>query len=289
MLAQQIVNGLVIGSTYALFAAGFSLAYGTLGIVNVAHGEFYTIGAYGGFVGAILVGGGWILAVLGCLVGVLVVALMLELGFLAPLRRASMTSVFVATLGASMFLQNLIAVLFTPEARLFPSLIPAYSLFVGPLQLTSGDLVILSVSGLLMLALKLVIDTTRVGRQVRAVAENADMAECLGVNVRAVARGTVLISAAMAGIAGLLVGSTFTSINPFMGGNVLLKAIAIVVIGGTGSVEGAIVASILLGMAEALTGVFFQSGYSDIVSFLFLAIVLIVRPQGLFGKSIRAA
>jgi branched-chain amino acid transport system permease protein len=288
VLLQQLLNGLVQGGTYALVAIGYTLVFGVLEIINMAHGELFTAGALIGF---FLVGFGvpLPLALLGAMVGSALLGALLELTALRLVRRKGSTNLapLISTIGLSLILQNLFISAAGADPRSFRAGLSDSVIQLGPIRVTTVQLIVLGVSLLLMVILQLTLSRTRLGRAVRAVSENPETAALLGVNVNAIIMATVMLAAALGGAAGILVGLSFVSVSPIMGIPYGLKGLAVIILGGLGNVSGAVAGGLLIGIVEALTvhfGGTFGSIYKEAIAFAFLFLMLIIRPQGLFGQ-----
>lgn len=288
MLTQQLLNGIVQGGTYALVAIGYTLVFGVLEIINLAHGELFTAGA---LIGYFLVGLGLPLplAIIGAMLGAALLGALLELTALRIVRRkgAGNLAPLISTIGLGLVLQNVYILLVGADPRSFRAGIGDSVLQLGPIRVTAVQIVVLGVSLLLMAVLQFTLTKTRLGRAVRAVSENPETAALLGVNVNAVIMATVMLAGALGGAAGVLVGLSFVSVTPVMGAAYGLKGLAVIILGGLGNVTGAVGGGLLIGIVEALTVYFggtFGSIYREAISFAFLFIILVVRPQGLFGQ-----
>lgn len=288
MLLQQLLNGIVQGGTYALVALGYTLVFGVLEIINLAHGELFTAGALIGF---FLVGLGLPLplAILGAMLGAALLGAVLELTALRLVRRkgAGNLAPLISTIGLGLVLQNLYILVAGADPRSFRAGIGDSVLQLGPIRVTTVQIIVLGVSLLLMAILQFTLTKTRLGRAVRAVSENPETAALLGVNVNAVIMATVMLAGALGGAAGVLVGLSFVSVSPIMGAAYGLKGLSVIILGGLGNVTGAVGGGLLIGIVEALTVYFggtFGSIYREAIAFAFLFVILVVRPQGLFGQ-----
>lgn len=287
MFEQQLINALSLGSVYALFALGFTLIFGVLGVINLSHGAIFMLGSY---IALLLLEHfhlqlwlAMLLAMLCCgLIGTLVDWLILR-----PLRRrnAPHLSPMIATIGVAIMLTNLAQGLFGAENKRFPfGTIPEDSLNFGNLHLTVLQLIIVLVSFALMLGLLYMMRRTQTGKALRAIAESPKAASLLGINVEALFRLTSFAAAALGGAAGILVGLSFNAISPFMGQPMLHKGIAVIILGGMGDIRGALIGGLLLGFAEVMSVAYLSSDFRDAVAFGLLFLILLVRPAGMFGK-----
>ncbi len=304
ILPQQLVFGLALGAVYGLIALGYTMVYGILMMINFAHGELFMIGAYVGW--AVLV---WLInAQLGGLHPAWVLPLLLLMGMSAsailgvtlerfayrPLytRGATRLGPLISAVGASIFLQN--AVMLTQGARmkvymtslLFPR---SWYLQIGNVRISALVLVMTSVAVALMLLLNTLVQRSTLGRCMRAVAEDREVAAVMGVNVRRVISQTFLLGSALGGAAGVLVGLYYTQIDFFMDDSAGLKAFTAVVLGGIGNLKGAMLGGIVLGLIESLAVTFINPAYRDVVAFVVLILVLVFRPTGLLGETVPQA
>jgi branched-chain amino acid transport system permease protein len=292
MFSQQLLNGLTQGGTYALIAIGYTLIFGVLEIINMAHGEVFMIGAMAGYALVTLLGWGLVPALLGGMIGAALVGAVLEFTALRALRRKGISNLapLISTIGLAMVLQNVMIRFAGAEPLPFRVPLSSGVLKLGPLQVTATQLVVLGVSLVLMIALQWTLSRTGLGRAVRAVSENPETAALLGVNVSGIVLATVMLASALGGAAGVLVGVSFVSVSSVMGLTYGLKGLAVIILGGLGNVSGAVAGGLLIGVLEAMTiaygGAF--AGYRDAVAFGFLFLVLVLRPQGLFGQTAAA-
>ncbi len=289
MFLQQLLNGLTQGGTYALIAIGYTLIFGVLEIINMAHGEVFMIGAMVGYALVMLLGWGLVPALLGGMIGAALLGAVLEFTALRALRRKGVSNLapLISTIGLGMVLQNLMIRFAGAEPLPFRVPLSSGVLKLGPLQATATQLVVLGVSLVLMILLQWTLSRTGLGRAVRAVSENAETAALLGVNVSGIVLATVMLASALGGAAGVLVGVSFVSVSAVMGLGYGLKGLAVIILGGLGNVSGAVAGGLLIGVLEAMTVAYGEafSGYKDAVAFIFLFLILVVRPQGLFGQN----
>ena len=299
---QQILNGLVLGSMYALVALGYTMVYGVLNLINFAHGEVLMIGAMVGMtvVTQVLAGStmpGWLqlLVAVGCAVPVcVIVSLLMERLAYRPLRNAPRLSPLITAIGLSIVLQTLAMIIWTPSPHVFPDLLPLEPIQLGGAILGPKQMLILGVAATMMAALVLLVNKTKLGRAMRATAENPRIAGLMGVNANFVIAATFAIGAALAAVAGILVALNYNITHFSMGFTPGLKAFTAAVLGGIGNITGAMVGGLLLGVIEALgagyigdlTGGFLGSHYQDIFAFAVLIIVLLFRPSGIMGERV---
>lgn len=291
MLTQQLFNGLVLGAVYALFALGFNLIFGVHRIMNLAHGAVFMVGA---FLGLFAVQAGLPLwaALIAAAAGAGLLSVIIDLLVFRPLRTTSEAefAFLIGSIGVDMILVNL--ALRASEARTlrFPfGAIPVDPFMVLGLRITALQLVIVAAVGIMGALLAWYLYATSFGRQVRAVSSNERAAMLLGVEPRAVFFQTFFISGALAGAAGVLIGLAFNAINFSMGEPYLLRGFVVLILGGLGSLPGAVVAGLALGVTQTMTVAYLPSGVTDLVIYSILFLVLLIRPNGLFGDPVADA
>jgi branched-chain amino acid transport system permease protein len=287
---QQIINGVMLGSTYALVAIGYSLIFGVLRLLHFAHGEVFMVGAFIGLGAVQFLGAGPILALLCAATGCALLGIIIELIAFRPIRkrRGGLLAPMVSSLGVGLLLQEVATNVFGADQTHFPEQFDGRIFRFGSLFVSSTQIFILLTTCVLMLGLHLFITYTKYGIAMRATAENADIAALLGINVNAVILLTFAVASALGGVAGVLVGFAFRAISPFMGVSMSIKGVAVMLIGGLGSIYGAMLGGLLLGVAEVLTVGYLASSFRDAFSFALLILVLLVRPQGLFSSALRS-
>jgi branched-chain amino acid transport system permease protein len=290
MLAQQLANGVMLGSTYALVAIGYTLIFGVLRLLHLAHGEVFMVGAFAGLQVVLWWQFGPMVALIGGLVVSAVLGMLLELVAFRPIRKRgnSYLAPIVSTIGAGLVLQELMTKLYGAEQTPFPSAIGHVVYHLGIVSVTGSQLFILSVAVVSMVALHLFVAHTRYGIAMRATSENLQIAAILGVNVDNVILVTFGVASALGGVAGVLVGLNFNAISPFMGVEMGIKGMAVMLIGGLGSIYGAMAGGLLLGVMEVLSVAYLESSLRDAFAFGLMIVILIFRPRGLFQTGIRA-
>ena len=302
ILLQQILNGLVLGSVYALIALGYTMVYGILQLINFAHGEVLMVGAMVGMtmVTQVLVHvdwPGWVKLIIAVAVAVPVCALLsmfIERFAYRPLRNAPRLSPLITAIGMSIVLQTLGMIIWSPNPQTFPDLLPTDPIHIGGAILAPKQLLILGVAAAMMSGLVLLVNKTRLGRAMRATAENPKIAGLMGVNANLVIAATFAIGASLAAVAGILIAMNYNIVHFSMGFIPGLKAFTAAVLGGIGNITGAMVGGLLLGIIEALgagyigdlTGGFLGSHYQDIFAFAVLILVLLFRPSGIMGERV---
>lgn len=294
MFIEQLVNGLVLSSIYALFALGYTMVYGILLMINFAHSEIFMVGAYIGF------------GLLSCfpvfspqflplyfliifilpMLGAGLLAVMVERVAYKPLRHTSRLAPLISAIGVSIFLQNLIMLSVSAQSQPYPQKLAITQFEVLGVQISSLEIFIFSLAVLLMVILRIFILKTKLGKAMRAVAENHTVAMLMGINVNTVISLVFLIGGALGGIAGVLNGLYYGSIKYNMGFLPGIKAFTAAVLGGIGNIKGAMVGGFILGIVETLAAGYISSENKDIIAFVILIIVLLFKPSGIFGEEL---
>ena len=286
MLAQQIVNAISLGGVYALFALGFTLIFGVLNVINLAHGAFFMVGAYAALAAVMTLQLPLAAAILVAILATAAGGWLLDKFIFAPLRarHAPHLAPMIATIGVAITLTSLVEGFFGAENLRFPAgVLQADIVTVGVVQLTSLELKIVFSAFALMAVLLWSLKKTRFGRALRALAESPKAAALMGVDVEALFRTTSMIAALLGGAAGVLIALYTNAVFPHMGQPMLHKGIAVVILGGMGDIRGALLGGFFLGFAEVLSVAYIGSTMRDAIAFGLLFVVLLLRPQGLFG------
>jgi len=290
MLEQQFVNALSLGCVYALFALGFTLVFGVLGIINLAHGAVFMVGAYVALAFITKLGAPLWLAVIGAFVAAGVVGALIDWLVLKPLRKRNAPHLIpmIATIGVGIILNNGMQGVYGASNQRFPAgIVPDQTLVIAGMHVTVIELAIIFLSFALMAVLMLVMHRTQFGRALRAIAESPKAAWLLGINVEQLFLVTSFMAGALGGVAGLLIGLYSNAVFPLMGQPMLHKGIAVIILGGMGDIRGAMLGGLFLGFAEVLSVAYVGSTMRDAVAFGLLFLILLVRPQGLFGKVVQ--
>lgn len=296
MFLQQLLNGLTLGSVYALIALGYTMVYGILELINFAHGEIYMVGAY---LGIIFLG---FFTAIGLTSYSLTLALFLTVllsiifcssyGFTIekiaykPLRNAPRLSPLISAIGVSIFLQNYVMITQGATDKVFPPLFENSAFEFLSVRITSIQLFIILTSGVLMILLRLFVRKTSMGKAMQAVAQDKTMASLVGININTIISITFIISSGLAAVAGLMVAMYYGLVNYSIGYIAGIKAFTAAVLGGIGSIRGAMFGGILLGLIESLGAGYISSEYKDAYAFIILVIILLVKPEGLFGRGV---
>ncbi|BBB90600.1 MAG TPA: branched-chain amino acid ABC transporter permease [Methylomusa anaerophila] len=286
-IVQQLINGISLGSIYALIALGYTMVYGIIRLINFAHGDIYMLGAYAGFFATTVFKMSFIPALIFSMAVAAVIGMIIERAAYRPLRNAPKIAVLITAIGVSLFLEYGGMLLVTPQPRTFPAVFTAEVYKFGGLVINSQQVLILFISLLLMVILTYIVNRTKVGKAMRAVSFDTDTARLMGIDVDLVISFTFGIGSALAAAAGVLVGIYYNSIDPLMGLIPGLKAFVAAVLGGIGNIPGAMLGGTLLGVIEALVSGFWSSTFRDAVAFGILIIILLFRPSGLLGRNIR--
>jgi branched-chain amino acid transport system permease protein len=298
---QQIINGLVLGSMYALVALGYTMVYGIINLINFAHGEVLMVGALTSWTVVTVLKDadmpGWLLMLISLVAAIVVCSVLnfvIEKIAYRPLRNAPRLAPLITAMGMSLLLQTLAMMIWKPSTKPYPILLPSEPIFIGGAVINVTQILILGVTAITLVALMYLVNSTKLGRAMRATAENPRVASLMGVRPDTVISATFIIGAALAALAGVMYAANYGTVQHTMGFLPGLKAFTAAVFGGIGNLAGAVVGGILLGLIEALgsgyigalTGGVLGSQYSDIFAFLVLILVLTVRPQGLLGERV---
>lgn len=294
-LIQQLINGISLGSIYALIALGYTMVYGILRLINFAHGEIYMMGAYIGWAVATYLGK-FIPNVFGlpllvtlviAMAGAALLGVLIERIAYRRLRNAPKIAALISAIGVSFFLQNAMMAAATPQPRTFPNIFPQEIYRFGSIIVSNHQILILALSILLMIGLTYVVQYTKMGKAMRAASFDVDAARLMGIPVDRIISFTFALGSSLAAAAGVLVGIYYNSIEPQMGMMPGLKAFVAAVLGGIGIIPGAMAGGLILGIVEALVSGFWSSTFRDAAAFGILILVLLFKPAGLFGKNTR--
>lgn len=284
---QQLINGISLGSIYALVALGYTMVYGIIKLINFAHGDIYMLGAYAGFFATTVLKLSFFPALVFAMVAAAAAGIIIERLAYRPLRNAPRIAVLITAIGVSLLLEYGMMLFVTPQPRTFPAVFNATVYNVSGFVVNSQQILILVTAVVLMVLLTYIVQKTMVGKAMRAVSYDMDAARLMGIDVNKVISYTFALGSALAAAAGVLVGVYYNSIDPLMGIMPGLKAFVAAVLGGIGILPGAMLGGVLLGVVEALVSGFFSSTFRDAAAFAILIIILLFRPSGLLGKNIR--
>lgn len=284
---QQLINGISLGSIYALIALGYTMVYGIIKLINFAHGDIYMVGAYIGFF-AITVGKLSILpALIISMITTAILGMVVERLAYKPLRHAPRISVLITAIGVSFLLEYGSMYFVTPTPRTFPAVMDNISYNLGGFVINGQQLLIFAITIILMVLLTYIVQKTKVGKAMRAVSYDTEAAQLMGIDANRIISVTFGIGSGLAAAGGVLVGIYYNSIDPLMGIMPGLKAFVAAVLGGIGIIPGAMVGGIILGVIEALVSGFISSTFRDAAAFAILILVLLFKPSGIFGKNTR--
>ena len=283
-MEQQIINGILLGSTYSLIAIGYSLVFGLLKLINLAQGEIFMVGGFLGLMFIKVFHVPFFLAVLLAMAGAGLMGLLLELICFRPVKRHYFLAPALSTLGFGIIIRESIVNFLGSEPQVFPAGVNLPDLHFGHLMISSVQMVVLGLSVLLLVALIFLIQKTELGYSIRALSENTVAARLLGIRVNKTTMITFFISAALAGAAGMLIGLRIEKISPFIDATLGMKGLAIMIIGGLGNIKGAMLGGLLVGLIEVLTSAYLGAVYTDAVPWGLLFLVLVFWPEGIFGS-----
>ncbi|MBP2655917.1 MAG: ABC-type transporter, integral rane subunit [Firmicutes bacterium] len=286
-VVQQIINGISVGSIYALIALGYTMVYGIIRLINFAHGDIYMLGAYVGFYCTTVFQFSFLPALLMAMIVAAIAGMIIERVAYRPLRYAPRMAVLITAIGVSLLLEYGGILVVSPQTRTFPAVFPTTLYNIGGVIISSQQVLILAVSIILMVILTYTVQRTKIGKAMRAVSFDTDAARLMGINVDMVISITFAIGSGLAAAAGVLVGVYYNSIDPLMGIMPGLKAFIAAVLGGIGIIPGAMLGGIIMGVVEALVSGFISSTYRDAAAFAILIIILLLKPAGLLGKNVR--
>jgi branched-chain amino acid transport system permease protein len=283
MIYQQLINGLMLGASYSLVAIGYTLIFGVLGLLYFAHGEVFMVGAFVGLYLVVYGGANIYVALVGATIACGALGIVAVYVSVRPVPKDRPLAPLISTIGLTIVLQNLAVYIFGGQQVAFPETVRQELYHLGPVTISSVQIFILAVAIAAMAGLWLFIERTKLGRAIRATAENHETAALLGVDVNRVVLVTFVIGSGIAGIAGVLDGVKNSGISPFMGLSAAVKGLVVMLLGGLGNVVGAMVAGLLLGLIEILSAAYIGTTERDLFSFLILILILLYRPTGLFG------
>ena len=285
-LIQTLISGLSLGSIYALIALGYTMVYGIAKMLNFAHGDIIMVGAYAVITAVFTLGLPPFIAILISIALCALLGIVIEFLAYRPLRQAQPLAVLITAIGVSYLLQNLALLIYGSEQKAFPTIVALPTVHIGGVYIDGITLATLVVTAVIMVALSLFINKTRMGKAMRAVSEDKEAAELMGISVNRTITVTFAIGSALAGVAAIFYGAAYTYIRPTTGAMPGIKAFTAAVFGGIGSIPGAMLGGILLGVIEQLSKTYISTLWADAIVFGVLVVVLVVKPTGLLGKKI---
>ncbi|MEH7237069.1 branched-chain amino acid ABC transporter permease [Bacillus sp. JJ1562] len=284
---QQLVNGISLGSIYALIALGYTMVYGIIKLINFAHGDVFMIGAFVGFYSITGWGLGFFPALLLAMTVCAIFGVLIERIAYKRLRNATRIAALITAIGVSLLIEYGVIYVRGAQPEAYPNVLPNKSFEIFGVQISSQSLLILSVSIILMIILQFIVHKTKIGKAMRAVSHDMDAARLMGINVNNTISATFAIGSAMAGAAGVIFGVYYTKIDPLMGIIPGLKAFVAAVLGGIGIIPGAMIGGLVLGVVETVVSAVGLSLWRDAAAFIILILILLFRPSGIFGKNTR--
>lgn len=286
---QQLINGVSLGSIYALIALGYTMVYGIIKLINFAHGDIYMMGAFIAYFSVSYFHLGFLSALLISMAACTVLGVLIERIAYKPLRGATRIAALITAIGMSFFLEYVMVFFVGAQSRAFPNVLPALRIefFGGKVFITGKELLIYGVTLFLVVLLQFIVRKTKTGKAMRAVAFDREAAMLMGINIDYTISATFALGSALAGAAGVLVGIYYSAVNPLMGMTPGLKAFVAAVLGGIGIIPGAALGGMLMGLIETFVIAYGQSTYRDAVAFAILILILLVKPSGILGTNVR--
>ena len=287
MFMEQLSNGLAMGSIYALTAIGFTMVYGIIRLINFAHGDIYMIGAFLTLTGLTVLNMPIWLAFLFGMIGSALIGIAIAKLAYSPVFKAPRINLFLSAIGVAMFLENFAMLIWGPQTQTFPSVINnKIFTFIG-FRVSSLQLIIFGTTIVLVTLLTYIVQYTRIGRAMRCVSQDMDVSKLMGINTNRIVYFTFALGSSLGAAAGILVGMYYKAVFPMMGFVPGLKAFIAAVIGGIGSIPGAMLGGLIMGVSESLGAAYISSGYRDAIAFIILIVILLLKPEGLLGKGIK--
>ncbi len=287
MILQQLLNGLILGSIYALLALGYTMVYGIIRLINFAHGDVYMMGAFMGYFLINTLHLNFFVALLLAMVGTAALGVLIEFLAYRPLRQSTRIAALITAIGVSFLLEYGMVFFFGANPRPFPQVIDTVRYELGPVSITNIQLLILGVSILLMVVLQLIVKKTKMGKAMRAVSVDSDAAQLMGINVNRTISFTFALGSALAGAAGVLIALYYNSLEPLMGMTPGLKSFVAAVLGGIGIIPGAALGGFVIGVLETAATALGFSDFRDAIVYGVLILILLVRPSGILGKNVK--
>lgn len=284
---QQLINGLSVGSIYAVIALGYTMVYGIIRLINFAHGEIMMMGAYFAFITVFATGMPFYMVLIVSMVMAALLGVTIETLAYKPLRKAPRISALITAIGMSLFLQNLALVIFRADPKIMPAIIPKRPIMIGPIQIGTVTITTIALSIFFMVLLDFFVKKTKPGKSMRAVSEDKEASILMGINVNKTISITFAIGSALGALGGVLYSVAYTQVFPTMGVMPGLKAFVAAVFGGIGLIPGAMLGGFVIGMIETITKAYISSQWSDAIVFGILIIVLLIKPTGILGKNER--
>lgn len=286
-ILQQLANGLILGSVYALLALGYTMVYGIIKLINFAHGDIYMIGAFMGYYLINALHLNFFVALILSMVGTAILGVVIEFLAYRPLRNSTRIAALITAIGVSFLLEYGMVFFVGANTRSFPQVIKTVRYTIGPVSISNIQLMILGISILLMVGLQFIVQKTKMGKAMRAVSVDSDAAQLMGINVNRTISFTFALGSALAGAAGVLIALYYNSLEPLMGMTPGIKSFVAAVLGGIGIIPGAALGGFVIGLLETFATAVGLSDFRDAIVYAILIIILLVRPAGILGKNVK--
>lgn len=287
ILVKQIINGLQLGSIYALVALGYTMVYGIAKLINFAHGDIIMVGAYFALLMFNFLGFNLIATIIGIVLLCALLGVVIERVAYKPLRNSSRMSVLITAIGVSFLLENLFLLIFSSTPRPFPNRFPQNSFVFGKIQISYLSMFTIVITFIIMIFLYLFVNKTKLGKAMRAVSQDTGASQLMGININTTISITFFIGSGLAAIASIMYSSTYPLINPYMGSMLGIKAFVAAVLGGIGVIPGAMLGGIIMGITESLVKGYISSSMADAFVFIILILVLLIKPSGILGQNVK--
>ena len=284
---QQLANGLILGSVYALLALGYTMVYGIIKLINFAHGDIYMIGAFMGYYLINTLHLNFFVALILSMVGTAILGVVIEFLAYRPLRNSTRIAALITAIGVSFLLEYGMVFFVGANTRSFPQVIKTVRYTLGPISISNIQLMILGISILLMVGLQFIVQKTKMGKAMRAVSVDSDAAQLMGINVNRTISFTFALGSALAGAAGVLIALYYNSLEPLMGMTPGIQSFVAAVLGGIGIIPGAALGGFVIGLLETFATAVGLSDFRDAIVYAILIIILLVRPAGILGKNVK--
>ncbi|MBC6978020.1 branched-chain amino acid ABC transporter permease [Streptococcus cristatus] len=284
---QQLANGLILGSVYALLALGYTMVYGIIKLINFAHGDIYMIGAFMGYYLINALHLNFFVALILSMAGTAILGVVIEFLAYRPLRNSTRIAALITAIGVSFLLEYGMVFFVGANTRSFPQVIKTVRYTLGPISISNIQLMILGISILLMVGLQFIVQKTKMGKAMRAVSVDSDAAQLMGINVNRTISFTFALGSALAGAAGVLIALYYNSLEPLMGMTPGIKSFVAAVLGGIGIIPGAALGGFVIGLLETFATAVGLSDFRDAIVYAILIIILLVRPAGILGKNVK--
>ena len=284
---QQLANGLILGSVYALLALGYTMVYGIIKLINFAHGDIYMIGAFMGYYLINALHLNFFVALILSMVGTAILGVVIEFLAYRPLRNSTRIAALITAIGVSFLLEYGMVFFVGAKTRSLPQVIKTVRYTLGPISISNIQLMILGISILLMVGLQFIVQKTKMGKAMRAVSVDSDAAQLMGINVNRTISFTFALGSALAGAAGVLIALYYNSLEPLMGMTPGIKSFVAAVLGGIGIIPGAALGGFVIGLLETFATAVGLSDFRDAIVYAILIIILLVRPAGILGKNVK--